>query len=95
MAEKTAFITLFYILCTLEYEEPKNPCVPSPCGQYSICRVSNTRAVCSCQPNYYGAPPNCRPECMVNSDWTMIYNTTDCIVTTCTSTWINTFLVAA
>ena len=69
MAEKTAFITLFYILqCTLEYEEPKNPCVPSPCGQYSTCRVSNTRPVCSCQPNYYGAPPNCRPECMINSD---------------------------
>lgn len=50
------------------YEEPNNPCVPSPCGSYSICREINTRPVCSCQANYFGAPPNCRPECVVSSE---------------------------
>lgn len=54
----------------LEYEEPINPCFPSPCGLNSICRISDNRAVCSCQADYYGAPPNCRVECMVNSDCT-------------------------
>ncbi|XP_046680366.1 delta-like protein 4 [Homalodisca vitripennis] len=47
---------------------PKNPCVPSPCGQYSMCRAVNGHAVCSCQPNYIGSPPSCRPECMVSAD---------------------------
>uniref|UniRef100_A0A1A9ZCQ5 EGF-like domain-containing protein n=1 Tax=Glossina pallidipes TaxID=7398 RepID=A0A1A9ZCQ5_GLOPL len=45
-----------------------NPCVPSPCGPYSNCRSQNGHAVCSCQINYVGAPPNCRPECMGSSD---------------------------
>jgi hypothetical protein len=53
-----------------ENEEHMNPCVLSPCGPNSICRVSDNRAVCSCQVNYFGAPPNCRVECMVNSDCT-------------------------
>lgn len=53
---------------TIEKEEPRNPCKPSPCGPYSICQVLNGRAVCSCQPNYYGQPPNCRVQCMINSD---------------------------
>lgn len=44
------------------------PCRPSPCGQYSTCREINNRAVCSCITNYYGAPPNCRPECMISSE---------------------------
>lgn len=52
-----------------EIEEPKgNPCVPSPCGPYSHCRVINDHAVCSCQTNYIGAPPSCKPECMVSTD---------------------------
>lgn len=52
------------------YEEtPKNPCVPSPCGQFSQCRQDqNNLAICSCLPNYFGSPPNCRPECSINSD---------------------------
>lgn len=28
----------------------------------------DNRAVCSCLANYYGSPPNCRPECTLNSD---------------------------
>jgi len=45
-----------------------NPCVPSPCGANSECRVIDSRAVCSCTPGMFGAPPNCRPECVINSD---------------------------
>lgn len=44
------------------------PCNPSPCGPYSVCKVINQHAVCSCQANYIGAPPACRPECMVSAD---------------------------
>lgn len=50
--------------------EPKvvtNPCIPSPCGPYSICQAHNNRAACSCQPNFIGSPPNCQPECTTNS----------------------------
>lgn len=51
-----------------QIESPVDPCSPSPCGPYSICRVSGTHAVCSCDENYFGSPPFCRPECMVSSD---------------------------
>ncbi|KAJ9598210.1 hypothetical protein L9F63_011093, partial [Diploptera punctata] len=47
---------------------PVNPCLPSPCGPNSICRIVNNHAVCSCQPGCLGSPPTCRPECMVSSD---------------------------
>lgn len=50
---------------------PPNPCLPSPCGVNSVCRVKNDRAVCRCLPNYLGSPPNCRPECVINSDCRM------------------------
>lgn len=50
------------------FEEPRDPCQPSPCGPYSYCRVIDARAVCSCQTNYFGAPPNCRPECIISSE---------------------------
>lgn len=49
-------------------DEPIDPCLPSPCGPYSICRVVNNHAVCSCQDTCIGAPPHCRPECMINSE---------------------------
>ena len=47
--------------------EEINPCQPSPCGPYSECREINNAAACSCIPNYIGSPPNCRPECVTNS----------------------------
>lgn len=50
------------------YEEPVNPCVPTPCGPNSQCRTQNNAAVCTCLPSYIGRTPNCRPECTVNSD---------------------------
>lgn len=50
-------------------EPYRDPCVPSPCGQYAQCRLINdNQPTCSCLPTYVGLPPNCRPECVVNSD---------------------------
>ena len=43
-------------------------CSPSPCGPNSVCRNMNGQAVCSCQPSYFGVPPNCRPECVSNGE---------------------------
>lgn len=52
--------------CSLVLDE--NPCSPSPCGPYSQCRAINKHAVCICAANFIGAPPNCRPECVVSTD---------------------------
>lgn len=46
----------------------QNPCVPSPCGPNSECRDRNGIPSCSCLSLYIGSPPNCRPECSVNSE---------------------------
>lgn len=43
-----------------------NPCIPSPCGPNSQCRVIDGFPACSCLPNYVGRAPNCRPECVIN-----------------------------
>lgn len=45
-----------------------NPCLPSPCGPYSQCKDINGSPACSCLSGYVGNPPNCRPECVINSD---------------------------
>ena len=45
-----------------------SPCSPSPCGPNSQCREQDDRPICSCLSNYNGAPPNCRPECVYNSE---------------------------
>lgn len=55
----------FFLVTT---ERPVDPCNPSPCGPNSECRVRNRDYICSCRPNYFGNPPDCRPECVVNSD---------------------------
>lgn len=55
----------------LEKDEPviyTNPCIPSPCGPYSQCKDINGVPSCSCLLNYIGSPPNCRPECVINSE---------------------------
>jgi hypothetical protein len=49
-------------------QDPINPCVPSPCGPYSECRVTLNTYTCTCLPNYQGSPPQCRPECVSNSE---------------------------
>lgn len=45
-----------------------NPCIPSPCGPNSACRIIEKLPACSCLPNYIGRSPNCRPECSINSE---------------------------
>lgn len=51
------------------YEEPQNPCNPSPCGFNAVCREKNGAGSCTCMKNFFGDPyVNCRPECVQNSD---------------------------
>lgn len=45
-----------------------NPCQPSPCGPNAECKVSGETPSCSCLPEYIGSPPNCKPECISNSE---------------------------
>lgn len=54
----------------LAQEEPIviNPCQPSPCGPNAQCRDINGSPSCSCLPEFIGQPPNCRPECVSNSE---------------------------
>lgn len=62
-------MTNFYHVCYLAQEDlPVNLCTPSPCGPNSQCKVVNGQSVCSCLSEYIGSPPNCRPECVVNSE---------------------------
>ncbi|CAH1404987.1 unnamed protein product [Nezara viridula] len=68
-------------------ETPKNPCAPSPCGPNSQCQASGKEASCSCLPNYVGAPPNCRPECVINPDCS---TNQACINNKCTDPCIGT-----
>lgn len=51
----------------LDHDE-ENPCIPSPCGQFSECHVIYNNLKCSCLPNYIGSPPFCRPECIASTD---------------------------
>lgn len=46
----------------------ENPCQNNPCGYFSECRNVNNVASCSCIRDYIGSPPNCKPECIVNSE---------------------------
>lgn len=47
---------------------PVNPCIPSPCGPNSHCRLIENIPACSCAQNFVGRPPNCRPECTINAE---------------------------
>lgn len=47
---------------------PTNPCIPSPCGPNSQCKIINEQAVCSCLPTFLGVPPGCRPECTTSAE---------------------------
>lgn len=47
---------------------PTNPCQPSPCGPNSQCRAIGESPSCSCLENFVGTPPNCKPECISNSE---------------------------
>lgn len=60
-----------YIFAVAIRNEYTNPCEPTPCGPNSQCRVTNEQAVCSCLPQFIGAPPACRPECTISSECTV------------------------
>lgn len=47
-----------------------HPCLPSPCGLNAQCKEIGDMPSCSCLPGYIGNPPNCRPECLLNSECT-------------------------
>ena len=49
-------------------KEHISPCLPSPCGSFSLCMDRDGYPSCSCLNNYIGSPPNCRPECTINSE---------------------------
>ncbi|VEN46223.1 unnamed protein product [Callosobruchus maculatus] len=60
-----------FVQCTKQVKPPPppvSPCVPSPCGVNSECKAAGNRAVCTCLPGMFGAPPNCRPECLIDQD---------------------------
>lgn len=58
----------FRNLAEADERVPENPCINNPCGPNSQCRVIGNQGACSCLPNYIGRPPNCRPECVINSE---------------------------
>lgn len=43
-------------------------CIPSPCGPNSKCELIGSNTACACLPGYIGAPPQCRPECTINTE---------------------------
>lgn len=47
---------------------PSNPCQPSPCRPNAECRVVGEAPSCSCLSEFIGTPPQCRPECVSNSE---------------------------
>jgi hypothetical protein len=51
----------------------EDPCNPNPCGPNSLPPVNRNyggsqQCQCRCLPDMIGSPPNCRPECILNSD---------------------------
>lgn len=58
----------FLLIRKVQATPIESPCASMPCGLNSQCRELNGHAVCSCLPEMIGAPPNCRPECLVSSE---------------------------
>lgn len=56
------------ILVDQPVQEPIDPCRPSPCGPNAECRAVGDSPSCSCLADYVGNPPNCKPECVSNSE---------------------------
>lgn len=59
---------MFVQLVERPVQDPIDPCNPSPCGPYSQCRPNGGSPSCTCLSDYIGAPPNCRPECVSNTE---------------------------
>jgi hypothetical protein len=70
---KHYLIMIFFLLTAAIVHDPlptERPpsCVPSPCGPNSHCQLIAGNPACSCAPDHIGTPPNCRPECVLNSE---------------------------
>lgn len=65
---KKLYINPFRFISVSAPLPPVDACSPSPCGPYSVCKVIGESPSCTCQSDYIGAPPNCRPECVSNSE---------------------------
>lgn len=65
-----SYILYFKKFPTVEIPQqtPVDPCQPSPCGPNSQCQISGDSPSCSCLQSFIGNPPNCRAECVSNSD---------------------------
>ena len=61
------FLTLLY-LEILSPTSGTDSCTPNPCGPNSSCKIINGLPACTCQKNYIGRAPNCRPECTISSE---------------------------
>lgn len=57
-----------FVLAPAIFSDQQDPCTPSPCGPNSLCRDLRGIPSCSCQPNFEGTPPNCRPQCTINEE---------------------------
>ena len=63
------YIYFMTVNLAIEPIEAEDPCFPNPCGPNSaVPRQSGARCQCSCLPDMIGSPPNCKPECVLNSD---------------------------
>lgn len=46
----------------------EDTCASCQCGPNSIYQTINDKPSCACLPDFIGSPPNCRPECVSNSE---------------------------
>lgn len=68
-AIKTCRIFIFNLKIYIAYPSVKiTPCSKNTCGLNAICEDRQGVAICSCRPTFVGQPPNCRPECVTNSE---------------------------
>lgn len=42
--------------------------MPNICGPFSNCTILKNTVICLCQYGYTGTPPNCKPDCVINSE---------------------------
>lgn len=59
---------VFIFTAIVQNHEPTNPCNPSPCGLNAVCENIAGNPICRCLPEYINSPPNCRYECIINSE---------------------------
>lgn len=55
------------VIFLLENEE-KNSSLSSPCGPHGVFRQINNNIICSCEPDFIGKPPYCRPQCILSNE---------------------------